>query len=107
MSRCCEVTVGILMSALPLALQHQITLSDTFIHSFPSKIKSYTDTGKIFKQQTAVSGEAGMNTMFLGRTLHQTEERLEESVGIFLLREDDYLRLLKIINSSRNITPQY
>ena len=47
--------------------------------------------GIISKQQPAVSEEAGTNTMFLGRTLHQTEERLEESVGIFLLLEDGLL----------------
>ena len=31
------VTVGNLLSALPLTLQHQMALSNTFIHSFPSQ----------------------------------------------------------------------
>jgi hypothetical protein len=38
-SKCCVVTVGNLISALPLTLQHQMSLSNAFIHSFPSKRK--------------------------------------------------------------------
>jgi len=35
----CVVTVRNLMSAIPLKLQHPMALSNTFIHSFPSKRK--------------------------------------------------------------------
>ena len=38
-----------------------------------------------------MSEEARENTMFLGRTLDYTSERLEESLRKFLLREDGLL----------------
>jgi len=37
----------------------------------------------IFKQQAALSEEARADTVYLGRTLDYTAERLEESVGNF------------------------
>jgi len=87
---CFVVTVGNLMSALPLALQHRMTLLITFIQLSPSN-ERYTDMWIIFKQQTAVCEEARVNTVFLRRTLHYTAECVEQSVGNILLREDGLL----------------
>ena len=49
-SCCFGVNVGNLMSALLLTLQHQMALSNTFIHYFPQN-EINTDVGIIFKQQ--------------------------------------------------------
>jgi hypothetical protein len=47
--------------------------------------------GIIFKHQAAVNEEARENSVFLGRTLYYTAERLEESLRKILLREEGFV----------------
>ena len=72
-----------------------MALSNTFIDSFPSKRNLHWRENKFHSKSSltaeAVSEEARENTMFLGRTLDYTSERLEESLRKFLLREDGLL----------------
>jgi len=59
-----------------------------FKHVYSFIFLKTKDTLTWFRQQTAFSEEARANTMFLGKTLDYTAQRLEESVRKFLLRED-------------------
>jgi len=76
--RTAGVSAGNLVSALPLTFR-QMTLSNMFVHSFPSKRKLHW-YGNNFQTTDSCQRRSEDEHSVLGRTLGYTTQRLEESL---------------------------